>query len=83
MHVFGIEDLLHECAVVWSEVFQAADVDFVDNQEGGFTSEEGLDRVEEFALYISGFSIELRCLEPGDWDVPALRQYIHIARSNP
>lgn len=43
-------NLSEECLVLGGEVLWAHDVDFVDDDEGGFAGEEGFDGVEQLAL---------------------------------
>lgn len=50
VNTFGIDDLVNHGAVLGREVVQACDINFVDDEDGGFVREEGLDGMEEFAL---------------------------------
>lgn len=54
-----VDDFVDECAVLGCQVFETADVNFVEYDEGGLVDEERFDGVEEFALRESGVSDEL------------------------
>jgi hypothetical protein len=52
LDVFLVDDLLHESSGVGVEVLESHDIDFVDDEKGGFSVEEGLDGVEKFTLFL-------------------------------
>jgi len=45
-HAFRVDDFLHEFARVGVDVFEAHDVDFVNDEEGGFPTKERFDGME-------------------------------------
>ena len=48
--VLDVDDFLDKGAIFGCKILKTSHVDFVDDKDGGFVGEEGLDRVEEFAL---------------------------------
>lgn len=43
LNVGGGNDLVDECSVLRGEIGETCDVDFVDDEDGGFVGEEGFD----------------------------------------
>jgi len=58
LDVFFVDDLLHECSGVGVEVLESRDIDFVDDEKGGFSVEEGFDGVEKFTLFFLDIRLE-------------------------
>jgi hypothetical protein len=52
LDVFLVDDLLHESSGVGVEVLESHDIDFVDDEKGRFSVEEGFDGVEKFTLFL-------------------------------
>ena len=58
LDVLLVDYFLHECSGVGVEVLEAHDVDFVDDEKGGFSVEEGFDGVEKFTLFFLEIRLE-------------------------
>ena len=80
LDILIVDDLLHDGAAFRRQVVEPFDVDLVDDEQRGFSSEEGLDGVEQFALESSRVIARPRDKGKIAGVAPGLRSYTRIVR---